>query len=164
MEDVNQAIKFKPNYAQAYQLKGMIHHENLRKEIQKLQSNPNLTQPEQSEKIVKIIQDYIPQAIADHDKAIEIAPKFGVAYFQRGGLRFALAFVSNEKQELLPNSLKDYNKAIKLMNDPTPEIYHLWLGVLPEELEDFSSHQLKEMFVPDASLYALVYKSRGYLF
>ncbi|MGK7886641.1 MAG: tetratricopeptide repeat protein [Crocosphaera sp.] len=163
MQDVNKAIKLKQNYAQAYQLRGMIHHGNLLQQILELDSNTNLTEAEKFEKAIPIVKLYIPKAIADHDKAIEIAPKFGGAYARRGNLRLQLVFLSNEKDKLVQNTLKDYNKAIELMNDPTPGIYKLWLGRLPEELEDFSSHQLKELFVPDASMYASVYQNRGNL-
>ncbi|MGK7942372.1 MAG: tetratricopeptide repeat protein [Crocosphaera sp.] len=154
MEDVNKAIELNPNDARFYQARAMILMENF---MQELKSNP----PKQSEKLAKIVTPYISQAIADHDKAIEIHPKYGAAYYQRGNFWLMFALASNEKDQFRQNALTDYNKAIELMNDQTPGIHTLWIGTLPEELENFSSHELKKMFVSNDSLYASVYKKRG---
>ncbi|MDJ0578701.1 serine protease [Crocosphaera sp.] len=165
MEDVNEAIKLKPNYASAYSSRAEIHNGNLLQQMRELQSNTNLTEQEKFEKAVPIIKLYLSQAIADLDKAIEIAPKYGGAYYERGNYMLIIASVSNKKDQLVQNALKDFNKAIELMNDPTPGTYKLWIGELPEDFEMFSSHILQklEMDNNDGTLYAFVYRDRGNL-
>jgi tetratricopeptide (TPR) repeat protein len=75
------------------------------------------------------------KALADYDKAIEIAPDFAGIYFNRG-----VYFAS---QNDLDAALKDYDAALRLDPDMVSALYNrarirTALGAFPEAVADFS--------------------------
>jgi tetratricopeptide (TPR) repeat protein len=107
--------------------------------------------PTASERFAAGIQKYrkgdVQGALADFNRAIEIDPKYAIAYYGRG-------FLAVEKLQDLQGALADFNRAIEL--DPNNAVAYCARGVLKHEyLSDKSGDIL------DLQTAAKLYQEQG---
>jgi tetratricopeptide (TPR) repeat protein len=107
--------------------------------------------PTASDRFASGIQKYrkgdFQGALADFNRAIEIDPKYAIAYYGRG-------FVTAEKRQDIQAALADFNRAIEL--DPNNAVAYCARGVLKHEyLSDKSGDVL------DLQTAAKLYRQQG---
>jgi tetratricopeptide (TPR) repeat protein len=113
--DYNEAIRLKPDYADAYNNRGLA-YSNL-KEYQKaiadfneaIRLKPDYADAYRYRGGVHVELKEYQQAIADYNQAISIKPDYADAYFNRGGVHVEL----KEYQK----AIADFNEAIRLKPD-----------------------------------------------
>ena len=118
IDDYTQAIKINPNYAPAYNNRGVVRYELGNKQgaiddyNQAIKINPNLVQAYYNRGIARDELGNKPGAIDDYNQAIKIDPNDADAYYNRGVVRDELG----NKQ----GAIDDYNLAIKINPNYAP--------------------------------------------
>jgi tetratricopeptide (TPR) repeat protein len=112
LEDYNKAIQLQPNYARAYNNRGLIRFDLGDKKAaiedynRAIQFQPDLFQPYNNRGLAHYALGDKQAAIADYNKAIELKPDDAIAYNNRGKVQ------SDKKL-----AIADYTKAIQLDPD-----------------------------------------------
>ncbi|WP_341531444.1 tetratricopeptide repeat-containing serine protease family protein (plasmid) [Nostoc sp. UHCC 0302] len=158
LADLNQAIKINPNFANAYNNRGVVRDELGDKQgaitdlNQAIKINPNFANAYNNRGNTHALLGDKQRAIADYNQAIKINPNLADAYNNRGLARAQLG----DKQ----GAIEDYNQAIKI--NPNLALAYNNRGAIRFELGD------KQAAITDYNQaikinpnFAYAYKNRG---
>ncbi|MBW4497732.1 MAG: serine protease [Oscillatoria princeps RMCB-10] len=112
LAEYSQAIAMNPNYADAYNNRGVVRYDSGDKPAaladynEAIRINPNLASAYYNRGLVRYDSGDKPAALADYNQAIRINPNYADAYNNRGVVRYD----SGDK----PAALADYNQAIRI--------------------------------------------------
>jgi len=137
LSDLSKALEIKPNFAQAYNARGMIHsvlNDNKSAIIdytKAIELNDKDEDSYNSRGVAKFeLKDY-DGAIGDYNKTIEINALSAYAYYNRGNSKAAL--------KEYESALADYSKAIEI--DPKNPVNYLTyngIGIVKHDLKDYT--------------------------
>ena len=119
---INEAIKLKSDYSDAYLNRGNVYtklkmYSEASQDLNKvIDLNPNEASAYNSRGSIKGKENKFPDAIKDFDKAIELKPDYANAYFNRGLTKIK----SGDKE----NACKDMQKAAQLGDSKAEEFYN----------------------------------------
>jgi tetratricopeptide (TPR) repeat protein len=162
LADYNQAISIDPNFAMAYNNRGVIKKENLNDPQgaladynRALQINPNFAMAYNNRGVIKKENLNDPQgALADYNRALQINPNFAMAYSNRG-------VIKKENLNDPQGALADYNRALQI-NSNYAEAYNN-RGVIKKENLNDPQGALADYnrALQINSNYAMAYNNRG---
>ena len=130
ISDLNEAIRLKPNYAEAYSVRGLSksnlgrHEEAISDFNEAIRLNPNLADVYSLRGLSKNALDRREEAISDLNEAIRLNPNLADAYSLRGLSKNAL-----DRHE---EAISDFNEAIRL--NPNLTNAYFFRGVAKVEL------------------------------
>ena len=141
MDEYSKAIELDPNFAGAYNIRGIVHRElgHLEEAIKDynkaIELDPNFAGAFNNRGIVHGDLGRLEEAIQDYNKAIVLDPNFADPYYNRGS--------AHKDLRRLEEAIKDYNKAIELDPDYTDaysargNVYRD-LGRIEEAIKDYT--------------------------
>ncbi len=130
--DLTEAIRLNPNYASAYNNRGVVHYEL--KDLQgavadynsALKINPNDAEVYNNRGLVRKDLGDLQGSVADYNSALKINPNYALTYLNRGVVHYEL--------KDFEGAVADYNSALKI--NPNDALAYLNRGVVHYELKD----------------------------
>lgn len=131
LDDINKVIEMSPNFMLAYFQRAVLRYKNMeynRSTHAMNETTSSSTLPPSMSKVVNTQQLEYDLMMQDLNRAIELSPRFGYAYYNRGNLHFA--------QDNIDKAISDYNEAIRLQPDFADAYFNRGLALIKAGREE----------------------------